>query len=94
MHSSLVCQVSSRRKDRKGNTTCMKIRNMHILVCVIHFQSLLCVVYLWLNRVSSTLCLMFIEYATYMLDACDQLDVLDSSAYIHRMKLDGDIDIK
>ena len=75
--------MSSRRKDRKENTTCMEIRNTHILVHIIHFQSLLSVVYLWLNRVSFTLRLMFIEYATYMLDACDQLDVLDSSAYIH-----------
>ena len=30
----------------------MEIRNTHILVRVIHFQSLLSVVYLWLNTVA------------------------------------------
>ena len=37
----LVCEVSSRHK-----ATCMEIRNMHILMCAIHFQSLLSVAYL------------------------------------------------
>ena len=37
----------------------MEIRNTHILVCVIRFQSLLSVVYLWLHVDASYLCLIF-----------------------------------
>ena len=45
VHILLVCQESSHRKDRKGVQR-MEIRNMPILVHIIHFQSLLDVVYL------------------------------------------------
>ena len=49
VHILLVCQESSHRKDRKGVQR-MEIRNTPILVHIIHFQSLLDVVYLWYNQ--------------------------------------------
>ena len=47
VHFSLVCRASSHCKRQKRSATCMETRNTPILVRVIHFQSLLGVVYLW-----------------------------------------------
>ena len=53
VHFLLVCRASSRCKRQKRSATCMEIRNRPILVRVIRFQSLLGVVYLWLNEATS-----------------------------------------